>query len=77
MRGGVDVNTVDSEQNTALHHLAMQRMHIRSPQETLAVFQLLLKAGALTDLVNSQGKTCLKLFGSNATFRKFVNAFYP
>lgn len=63
----VDVNAVDSEQNTALHHLAMQNMHIRSPQETLAVFQLLVEAGSLTNLVNSQGKTCLELFGSNPT----------
>lgn len=73
VKRGVDVNAVDSEQNTALHHLAMQNMHIRIPQETLAVFQLLVKAGALTNLVNSQGKTCLELFGSNTAFREFLD----
>ena len=77
IRGGVDVNTMDSENSTALHHLAMQNMHIRSPQETLTVFQLLVEAGALTTLVNSQGKTCLELFGSNATFHQLVEVLYP
>jgi ankyrin repeat protein len=35
----VDVNAVDLEHNTALHHLAMQRMHIISSLENLVVFQ--------------------------------------
>lgn len=76
VKRGVDVNTVDSEQNTALHHLAMQNMHIRSPKQTLKVFHSLVKAGALTNLVNSQGKTCLELFGSGATFREFLDILY-
>lgn len=70
---GVDVNAVDAEQNTALHHLAM---HIRNPRATLAVFQLLVKAGALTNLVNSQGKTCLDLFSSSVTFRNSIDALF-
>jgi uncharacterized protein len=77
IKGGVNVNAVDSERNTPLHHLAMRNMHIRSPRESLTVFQLLVKAGALTNLVNSQGKTCLDLFSSSATFRESVDALYP
>lgn len=77
VKKGVDVNAVDFEHNTALHHLAMQKMHIHSPLETLLVFQLLVKAGALTNLANSQGKTCLELFSSSATFRESIDALYP
>lgn len=77
VKKGVDVNAVDFEHNTALHHLAMRKMHIHSPLETLVVFQLLVKAGALTNLANSQGKTCLELFSSSATFRESIDALYP
>ncbi|KAH8696299.1 putative ankyrin repeat-containing protein [Talaromyces proteolyticus] len=77
VKEGVDVNAVDLEHNTALHHLAMQRMHIISSLENLVVFQLLMKAGALTNLVNSQGKTCLELFSSSAIFRESIDALYP
>jgi len=74
IKTGVDVNAVNSEYNTALHNLAMQNIHIKSPQETLTIFQLLVKAGALTNLFNSQGKTCLELFSSSLALRAFVDA---
>ena len=73
IKRGVDVNAADSEYNTALHHLATRNMHIKSPQETLVVFQLLVEAGASTNLFNSQGKTCLELFSSSPAFREFVD----
>lgn len=77
IKEGADVNAIDLEHNTALHHLAMHRTHVISPLEILAVFQVLVKAGALTNLINSQGKTCLELFSSSAIFRKSIDALFP
>ncbi|RAO72489.1 uncharacterized protein BHQ10_008501 [Talaromyces amestolkiae] len=77
IKEGADVNAIDLEQNTALHHLAMYRRHVMSSLEILGVFQLLVKAGALTNLANSQGKTCLELFSPSATFRMSIDALFP
>lgn len=77
VREGADINAVDMECNTTLHHLAMRSMHIISSLETLIVFQLLVKAGALTNLINSQGKTCLELFRASTAFRGSIDALFP
>lgn len=69
VNAGADVDAVNHGHKTALHCLASENTHVRSPQQTLAVIKLLMQAGASIELPDCEGKTALALFSLDPKFR--------